>query len=92
MIGHLNHESTVVVLIVLILESNQPANLNKTGSERLAHVNQNVTVEDLVDGSSYASPICFASIDQEYTGEIECPALFDLVDFILGVATHGQLL
>ena len=64
MIGHFNHESTIIVFIVLLLESNQPANLNKTGGERLADVNQNVTVEHLVDGSSYACPICFASINQ----------------------------
>ena len=45
-------------------------------------------MENLVDSLGRLGPVTFAPVDEKETREVERPALFDLVDFILRVTTH----
>jgi len=49
-------------------------------------------MQDLVDSFCCLVPVCFSTIYQEDAREIEGPALLNLVDFVLCIATHRQLL
>ena len=88
LVCHLYHVCSVIVLIQVLVEADQAADLNQACSQGLSHVDQHIFLEHGVHSFGDLSPVRLSSVHEQEAWEVEGPTLFDLIDLILSITAH----
>lgn len=88
LVCHLHHVCSIIVLIEVLVEADQAADLNQACGQGLSHIDEHIFLENRVHSFGDLRPVWLSSVHEQKAREVEGPALFDLIDLILSITAH----